>query len=454
MHQMKNVKTSPTIPGPKNNRFYGPFVAESRRDPLGFMTRLARTFGDVCSFRIGFEHVFFVNHPEYIHEILVNHYDHFLKGRGLSRSKHFIGEGLLLSEGEKHRRHRRLSQPAFHRNRIAAYAEVMADYCDRTSSRWRDGEVVDVWPEMQRLTLGVTGKTLFSADVESEFDEVGQAMMASTHQFRAFKLPLSSLLERLPLPHIFKFHRGKERLRQIVLRIIHERRRSGEARGDLLGMLIEAEDENDHGARLSSLQVWDQALTFFIAGYDTIATALMWTWFLLSQNPLIASRLHAEVDHVLTSGESATFDDLPKLRYTENVLAEAMRLYPPTWRLVRRSLKEFPLNGYVIPPGALVMVSQYVMHRDPRYFPDPEVFDPERFNPEAKAARPSFSYFPFGGGARRCLGEAFAMMEGVLLLASLARRWELELLPTHRVEPYPEHLLRSKHGMVMRLKRR
>lgn len=444
-----------TVPGPEGNRFFGPMVARSRRDPLGFMTELARTYGDICSFRVGLERVFFINRPDYVRDVLVNHYDNFLKGRGRQRAKHFLGEGLLLSEGELHRRQRRLAQPAFHRRRISAYADVMADYCERTSARWRDGQTLDVWPEMLRLTLGVTGKTLFNADVESESDEVGRAMSAATLQYRAFKLPLAGLLERLPLPHIREFQRGKERLRRIVLQIIEERRRSGEDCGDLLSMLLRAEDdEGAGGAAMTPVQVWDEALTFFIAGYDTMATALMWTWYLLSENPAVEARLHAEVDEVLADGRAATFDDLPRLGFAEQVLAESMRLYPPTWRLVRRAVKDFPLGSHVIPARSLVMVSQYVMHRDARFFPDPEAFDPERFMPEAKESRPPFSYFPFGGGPRRCMGEAFALMEGVLLLASLARHWRLRLAPGHKVEPLPQHLLRSKYGMVMKLERR
>jgi cytochrome P450 len=456
---MKSPTPSLAVPGPEGNRFFGEIVARSRRDPLGFMTSLARDYGDICSFRVGLERIFFVNRPDYVRDILVNHYDNFLKGRGRERIKHFLGEGLLLSEGALHRRQRQLAQPAFHRRRVSAYADVMADYCARTSARWRDGETLDVWPEMLRLTLAVTGKTLFNADVESESDEVGRAMSAATLQYRAFKLPLAGLLERLPLPHIREFQRGKERLRHVVLSIIEERRRSGEDCGDLLSMLLRAEDEGAEdegagGAAMTPLQVWDEALTFFIAGYDTMATALMWTWYLLSENPEAEARLHAEVDEVLSLGGAATFDDLPKLRYTEQVLSESMRLYPPTWRLVRRALKDFPLNGHVIPARSLVMVSQYVMHRDPRFFRDPERFDPERFTPQAKTERQPFAYFPFGGGPRRCMGEAFALMEGVLLLASLARRWRLRLAPGHKVEPLPQHLLRSKYGMVMRLEKR
>ena len=448
------IARSSAIPGPAGNRFFGSLVNESRRDPLRFMTRLAHTYGDVCSFRVGLEHVFFVNHPDDVRNILVNHYDNFLKGRGKQRSRRFLGEGLLLSEGNKHRSQRRLAQPAFHRGRIAGYASVMGEHCERMMSQWGDGQVIDIWPDMVRLTLGIVGKTLFDADVESESDRVGRAMSAAVSRYRAFKLPLAKALERMPLPSMLRFHRGKARLRRVVLDLIEERRRSGRDHGDLLSMLLLAEDEEDDQRRMTSEEVWDEALTFFIAGYDTIATAMMWTWYLLSQHPEVEARLHAEVDAVLASGGPATLDHLPRLSYTEQVLSESMRIYPPTWRLVRRAIRDFPVGDHVIPAGSLVVVCQYAMHRHPRYFPDPERFDPERFTSEAKASRPKFSYFPFGGGPRNCMGEPFAMLEGVILIASIARRWRLSLVPDHKIEVRAEHLLRSKNGMLMRLEKR
>ncbi len=452
---MKSPTNSPTVPGPKGNRFFGRTVRSSRRDPLDFMTRLARDYGDLSTFRVGFDRVFFVNHPDYVREVFVNHYESFLKGNGNGRAKRFLGEGVLLSEGDTHRRQRRLDQQAFHRQRLAAYAAEMAASADRCSDRWRDGEVLDIWSEMLRLTLGIVGKTLFSADVESEADEVGRAMRAAVSRYRAFKLPFAKLLERTPLPRMRHFQRGKEQLQKIVLELIEERRRDGADHGDLLSMLLLAEDGGAGGERMTPTQVWDEALTIFIAGYDTMATAMMWTWYLLSKHPEAEARLHAELDEVLNDGRPAVFADLRRLPYTEQVLAEAMRIYPPTWRLVRRAIKDFRVGDYVIPKGSLVTVCQYAMHRDPRYFPDPERFDPARFTPEAKAARPAYSYFPFGGGPRRCIGEGFAQMEGVLLLATLARRWRLRLAPGgHPVELFPEHLLRSKHEMLMRAEKR
>ena len=438
-------------PGPKGNPFFGPLVNESRRDPLNFMLRLAREYGDLCTFRVGRDRIYFVNSPDGVRDILVNHYDNFLKGRGRARGWKLIGQGILLSEGDLHRRQRRLAQPAFHRQRIAAYAEEMGAAAARCSARWRDGETLDLWPEMLRLTLGVVGRTLFSADVESKDDEVGGALRDVMVRFRAFKLPGSGLLDRLPLPQIIRLRRGQQRLRGLVLKLIDERRRTGRDHGDLLSMLLLAEGE---GETMTPEQVWQEALTIFIGGFDTIATALMWTFYALSRNPSAEAKLFEELDAVLEGERAATFEDLKRLQYTERVLCEAMRLYPPTWRLVRRAVRDFPVGGYVIPSGALVVVCQHTMHRDPRFFPDPERFDPERWTTEARTARPSYSFFPFGGGPRRCIGESFAMTEGVLLLATLARRWRMHLAEGHKVEVLPQHLLRSKWGMRMRLERR
>ena len=321
------------IPGPKGNPFLGRLVRSSRRDPLRFMTTLAHEFGDVSTFRLGTERVVFVNHPDYVREVLVNHYSNFLKGAGNLRAKRFLGEGLLLSEGDLHRRQRRLAQPNFHHQKIAVYGEQMIDCAERCSARWQDGQTLDIWREMQRLTLDIVGKTLFSADVEAKDDEVGQAMRAATLQYRAFKLPFAKLFERLPLPHLLRFHRGKQRLRNVVLQLIEERRRDGADRGDLLSMLLLAEDEGVNGHAMTAEQVWDEALTIFIAGYDTTATALMWTWYLLSQHPEVEARVHAEIDSFLPKGQQLTFANLRQLPYTEQVLLEAMRIYPPTWRL-------------------------------------------------------------------------------------------------------------------------
>jgi cytochrome P450 len=439
-------------PGPKT-LLPGAHLLALRRDPIGFLTKLARDYGDIAHFNIGSQQVFLLNHPDYIHDVLVTHHKKFIKGRGLQMAKRLLGEGLLTSEGEFHRRQRRLAQPAFHRQRIAGYGATMVAYGLRLQERWHEGETLDMAQEMMRLTLAIAGKTLFDADVEAEANEIGQALTSAMELFRTVTLPFAELLEKLPLPMTRRFRRAKARLDATIYRIINERRSSGEDRGDLLSMLLLQQDVEGDGGSMSDEQLRDEVMTIFLAGHETTANALTWTWYLLSQHPEVEAKLHAEIDTVL-AGRLPTAEDVPKLRYTEMVLAEAMRLYPPAWVMGRRALEDYQIGHYLAPAGSILLMSQYLMHHDERYYPEPFRFDPERWEPEAKATRPPFAYFPFGGGPRRCIGEGFAWMEGVLLLATLAGRWRMRLAPGHRVELQPLITLRPKYGMQMRLEQR
>jgi len=368
-------------------------------------------------------------------------------------AKRFLGEGLLTSEGEHHRRQRRLAQPAFHRQRIVGYGAIMTDYAARARERWQNGATVDIAEEMNRLTLAIVGKTLFDADVEAESREIGEALTTILSLFNQVMLPYTGLLQKFPLPANRRFQRAAERLDATIYRMIQEHRAGGVDRGDLLSMLLAAQDEEGGGGGMTDKQVRDEAMTIFLAGHETTANALAWTWYLLSQNPAVETKLHAELDRVL-AGRLPNFHDLPQLRYTEMVLAESMRLFPPAWVIGRRALTDQPLGPYTIPANAIVICSQYVTHHNRRYFPEPFRFDPERWTPEAKARLPKFAYFPFGGGARICIGESFAWMEGILLLATLAQRWRMRLVPGHPVEPQPRITLRPKHGLRMTLERR
>ncbi len=376
-----------------------------------------------------------------------------MKGEGLQRAKRLLGEGLLTSEGEFHLRQRRLAQPAFHRQRIAAYATTMVEYAARACDQWRAGETRDVARDMMRLTLAIAGKTLFDADVEGEADEIGEALTTTFELFNRLTLPFAQLLERLPLPATRRFQKARERLDATIYRIIDERRASGADRGDLLSMLIAVRDEEGDGTGMTDEQLRDEAMTIFLAGHETTANALTWTWYLLSQHPDIEARFHAEVDEVL-KGEPPTAEDFPRLPYTEMVFAEAMRLYPPAWIIGRRALGDYRIDGYTIPARSILLMSQYMTHHDARFFPDPFRFDPERWTPEARESRPKFSYFPFGGGPRLCIGESFAWMEGALVLATIARRFRMRLAPGHPVEMQPLVTLRPKHGMRMILESR
>ncbi len=441
-------------PGPKK-KFFGGYIFAFRRDPLEFLARVARDYGDSTSFHVGPHRFYFFNHPDLIRDVLVTQHDKFHKGRALKRSKRLLGEGLLTSEGEHYRRQRRLAQPAFHRARIEAYGSVMVDCAQRATARWHDGQTLDISNEMTRLTLAIVGKTLFDADVEADAREVGEALTEVMDMFGYLMLPYAELLEKLPLPAHKRFQKARARLDAIIYRLINERRASGVDRGDLLSMLLLAEDTEGDGAGMSNEQVRDEAMTLFLAGHETTANLLTWTWYLLAQHPEVEARLHAELDAVLEDGRAPATQDLPRLVYTEMVVSESMRLCPPAWAVGRLAIKECEIGGYHIPQGALVLVSQYVMHRDARFFPDPEAFDPERWTPATKETRPPFAYFPFGGGPRRCIGESFAWMEATLLVASIARHWRMRLVPGQQVEMLPRITLRpGKGGVRMTLQQR
>jgi cytochrome P450 len=424
-----------------------------RKGPLPFFQNLAAQYGDISYFRLGPQEAFFLNHPDYIKDVLVTNQPSFHKGLVLQRAKRLLGEGLLTSEDEVHRRQRRLAQPAFHRSRIASYSNVMTDYGLQTSARWRDGDTFDMSAEMMQLTLGIVGKTLFDADVVSDAQEVGEAMTVVMDLFNTITIPFFELLQKLPLPQLRRFDTARARLDAIIYRLIEQRRLAGEDRGDLLSMLLLAQDTEVDGGAMTDEQLRDELMTIFLAGHETTANALTWTWYLLSQNPEAEARLHEEIDRVL-AGRLPDFDDVGKLKYTEMVLAESMRLYPPAWALGRLAMQDFEIGGYVVPRKSLVLMSQYVMHRDPRYFAEPLKFNPDRWTPEARESRPQFSYFPFGGGPRRCIGEGFAWMEGILLIATIARHWQMRLVPNHPVVLKPVITLRPKHGMRMTLIRR
>lgn len=446
------MATSVSPPSPKSKPVLGHLMA-FRRDPLGFLLGAAQAHGDIVQFKFGPETIFFINHPDTIRDVLVTNNRNFTKSRGLEMAKRFLGEGLLTSEGEFHRRQRRLAQPAFNHKRIPAYANVMAEYGARHRARWQDGETLDIAQEMMSLTLAIVGKTLFDADVEGEAKAIGRALSQIMHMFDRITTPFPWLLEMLPLPSNFRFARARARLDETIYRIINERRATGEDRGDLLSMLLLATDTEGDGTGMSDRQLRDEAMTIFLAGHETTANALTWTWYLLSQHAEVEARLHEEIDAVL-AGRLPTAADFPQLRYTEMVLAEAMRLYPPAWALGRRAIADYPIGQYTIPARSIVLMSPYVMHRNPRYYPEPFRFDPERWTAQAREARPKFAYFPFGGGPRVCIGEGFAWMEGVLLMATLAQRWRMRLASDQKVAPQPMITLRARNGIRMRLEKR
>jgi cytochrome P450 len=417
-----------------------------RRDPLEFFARLAREQGDIARFRLGdHEHdLFLLNHPDYIREVLVTQDRSFTKWFSVDRIREVLGEGLFVSEGEFHLRQRRLSQPAFHRERIAGYADQMVALAIRLRERWQTGAVLDVAAEMNWLAMMIAANTLFGADVESDAEEIREALSEILDQFERSVLPEADRED---------FENAMKRLDAVIYRIVQERRAAGGDRGDLLSMLLLAQDSEGDGGRMTDLQVRDEAMTIFLAGHETSANAMAWCWYLLSQNPETEAEFHGEVDRVL-GGRMARMDDMPALPLTGRIFSEALRLYPPLWAIGRRAMRDCEIGGRSIPAGSVVILSQYVTHRDPRWFPGPDRFDPARWNPDAKASRPRFSYFPFSAGSRACLGEAFAGVEGILCLATLAQKWKLRLVPGHPIKLQPQLTLRARSGIKMQLEER
>ena len=435
---------APVLPIRRGLPFLG-VLPQFIREAPEFLYRIAREHGDIVHLRLGQQDVFAISNPEWIQDILVTHQAQFKKSRTLERARALLGDGLLTNEGDAHKRQRRLVQPAFHHERLMGYGAAMVACAAAAREQWREGETLDVAPEMMRVTMAIVTKTLFSADVGGEADEIGTALTEVFQMFRTLLLPFSQYLEKLPvLPSVRKFNRARKRLDATIYRLISERRASGEDKGDLLSMLLSAQEE---GSGMSDEQVRDESLTLFLAGHETTAAALIWSWYLLSQNPSAEAKFHEELDRVL-AGRLPTFDDLERLKYTEALFAETLRLYPPAWAIGRRALTDYDVGGVRIRKGQILVVSPYVVHRDPRWFPDPLKFSPERWM-EERQDRPRFSYFPFGGGTRVCIGERFARAEGVLLLATIGQKWKLSLTPGHKVETYATITLRSKYGMKM-----
>jgi cytochrome P450 len=437
-------------PGPHNPPVLGQLLAY-RRDGLGFLLRLASDYGAIAYCKIGPGDIYLLDEPDLIKDLFVADEHIFPKGLGTDLLQPLLGQGLLTSSGATHLRQRRLLQPAFHRARVATYGAAMVEEASATAARWRVGDTFDIHEELMRLTLAVVARTLFSAGVTSEAPLVAETLDAFMRWWQVLMLPYSPLLQPLPLPVKRRFLRRRAQLDAFIARLIAARRADDADRGDLLSMLLLARDESGQG--MSDAQVRDEAVTLLLAGHETTANALTWTWYLLAQHPVVAARLRAELDEVL-AGRPPTVADVPRLRYTEMVLSEAMRCYPPVWGTSRRAAEDTALGGYPIPRGAIIVVSQYVTHHNPRYYPDPYRFDPERWTPEARASRPRFAYFPFGGGGRMCIGESFAWLEGILLLATLAQQWEMALVPGHPVVPLPLVTLRPNYGVRMTIERR
>jgi cytochrome P450 len=423
-------------------------------NPIALFEHLIKTYGNASSYRVFDTPILLLNEPEWVQELLVTKASVLTKERTQRRMKILLGEGLITSEGAFHMRQRRIAAPAFHRQRIASYADVMAEQGAKLSSRWQDGARLDVAREMMHLSLEIVARTLFATEVTPEVRAVSDDVNVITGLYTFLvSLPRAEEYLHLPIPGLGRFKKARKRIDATMRAMIARRRSVTEDRGDLLSMLIAARDTEDDHAGMTDEQLRDEVVTIFLAGYETIANAMTWTWYLLSQNPEVEARFHREIDDAL-QGRLPTLADIPRLNYVERVLAESMRLYPPVWAMGREASQDMEVGPFFVRKGTMMYVSQYLLHRDERFFPDPLRFDPDRFLSERSVGRPKFAYFPFGGGGRQCIGEAFAWMEGTMLLATIGQRWKLRLAPGHKVELQPKIVMRPKGGMPMFAERR
>ncbi len=428
------------------------------REPMDLFSEAA-SLGDIVRLSGGRQETYLLNHPDLIRDVLVTNHRMFHKSPILRRMGRLLGQGLLTSEDELHLRQRRLIAPAFHRARVAEYAQLMTGHAQKVMAGWRSGETRDMHHEMMRLTMLTVAAALFGSDVEKETEKLGEAISILIAGARRVILPFWEKIEHLPLPSQKRINEARLLVDHKIRAMIAERRallrQGGEMalRHDLLDMLLRARDEEGDGKGMSDEQVRDEVMTLFLAGHETTANVLAWTLYLLSQHPGAEGHLVSEVHHAL-GGRIPTAEDTDRLPYARMVLSESMRMYPPAWTISREALQDYPAAGLIIPKGSVVIMSQWVSHHDPRYFPDPYRFDPQRWTPEAAAARPKFAYYPFGGGPRLCVGEPFAWMESILILAMLVQHWQFRLQPGFQVVPNPQVTLRPKYGLRMILTER
>ena len=429
-------------------------LPELARDPIAFFLDTRRTYGDIFRYRFGPRTVYFVAHPDAVKHVLQDNYTNYRKHTAYDKIRPLVGEGLLTSEGESWLKNRRLAQPVFHRQRIGTFAEMMTEETLLMMERWRrfePQEPFDLLPEMMRLTLTVVGRSLFSKDIGGEADKIGAALTFALHHANTRSLQLVDL-SKLPIPNNVRFNRAVGVLDDLVYSLVAERRASGKDEGDLLSMLLHAQDA-DTGESMSDRQLRDEVMTLFLAGHETTANALSWIFYLLSKHTLVTQKLFNEVDAVL-GRRTATLEDTPNLTYTRQVIDEGLRLYPPAWIIGRQTLQDDRVGGAFIPAGSDVTISPLVTQRHPLFWSNPEGFDPGRFTPERSKQRHRFAYFPFGGGPRVCIGNNFALLEMTLTLATVLQRYELHLASGYPVETHPGITLRPKEGVFMTLKRR
>ncbi|MBI5930837.1 MAG: cytochrome P450 [Chloroflexi bacterium] len=439
-------------PGPRGKPIIGN-LHDFRKDILTTLESAAREYGEIVHFKVGPREIFLLNDPYYIQHVLQTNHHNYRKGWALVRTKILLGEGLLTSEGDFWLHQRRLIQPAFHRKRIAAFGQMMTDCTSEMMEAWQpyieSGQPLNLTEEMMNLTLNVVCQTLFSTHITDAERAVVKDAMEVVLLFGLKNVTRPPFMEKLPTLGNQQARKAIHQLDKIVYRIIQERRAhpQDDEKSDLFTMLMSVQDE-DTGESMDDRQVRDEIMTLFLAGHETTANTLAWTFYLLSENPTMTDALWAELDRVL-DGQVPAVENLSNLPYTQAVLQESMRLYPPAWVISRQAINDDEIGGYPIPMGSAVIVSPYVMHRNPNYWEKPEQFNPTRFLDDSRPWRPPFSYFPFGGGARQCIGMNFAMMEAQLILATVAQKYQLHLVPTTKVEPEALLTLRPRNGLPM-----
>lgn len=421
------------------------------RDPLGFLHRTRQTYGDFVRIHLLGVEAVLVSDPIDIERVLITEHRKVGKDRFTRDLSRVLGQGLLTSDGDHWRRQRRLAQPAFHRARIADYARLMADSTEARLARWEADTSLCVHDEMMQLTRDIVCRTLFGEGAGDEMNAVNEALEAMMTRFANPLFTLLPDLDKLPLPLSRRYHRAVATLDDIVYRLIRRRRREGLDTGDLLSMLLSARDED--GGQMSDEQVRDEIMTIFLAGHETTAIALSWTFYLLSKHPAECRLVGEEAGRVL-GRRKPTIDDLPNLSTVENVVTEAMRIYPPAWVIGREVKEAFSLRGHRFEEGDQIWLSPWVVHRDPRHFDAPESFRPSRWEGGFAKSLPKFAYFPFGGGPRLCIGNSFALTEATIILAMIAARYRLVLEPGQRITPFPSVTMRPKPGVRVRLERR
>jgi cytochrome P450 len=438
------------LPGPRGHWLLGS-LPRLRTDMLGFFEECFHEHGDAAYFRVANRRSMLLSHPDDIERVLVTENRHFIKNYALIFLRPLLGNGLLLNEGKSWLRQRRIIQPAFAKPRVEGYVPAMAECTERMLRDWRDGQTLDIAAAMMHLTMSIAGRTLLGIDVGERFNEIARLLETVMYDFLARFGAALPLPHWLPTPRNVRLKRTVAKLDRIIQRLIDERRAAGAEGGDFLSLLLNARDEED-GSRLSDRQIRDEVMTMFLAGHETTANALSWTWYLLGKQPEIQRRVQQEARSVL-GGRPATAADIPKLAFCEQVIRETMRLYPPAYVVGRRPLQDITIGGHFIPKGTNVLMSQWIVHRDPRWFDEPLRFNPDRWAENLANRLPKYAYFPFGGGPRVCIGNTFAMFEAPLILAMIAQRVTLELLTPGPIRIQPAVTLRPGERIEMRLKR-